>query len=476
MNTRDGAIAAALADFDGGGFQDRLSELVAIPSTSQDSGHAADLVAYVEHLRPWLMRMGFTVEIVPNPVEGLGPILLAERLEAAGPTIITYGHGDTVRALTDQWTGGRDPWVLSDAGDRWYGRGTADNKGQHAINLTALEHVIVARSGVLGFSLKLVIETGEECGSAGLREVIAARREQLAADVLLASDGPRVHSQIVTLSTGTRGTFHFDLVVDVRPGGVHSGNWGGMTTDPAIVLCHAIASLADRHGRILVPGLLPPGLNPAVKQALAGLVLRAEGEAATIDPGWGEPGFTAAEKIYGWTSLIVLAMISGRPENPVNAVAPNASAHIQLRYTVDTDPATFERTLRDHLDAAGFADVRLVVHGIRMPARRSDPDHAWVHWAVASIGRTLGERVQVIPNSGGGLPNDAFMDTLGVQLLWVPHSYNGCKQHGPDEHLLKAPARQGMAAFAGLWWDMGEPGVPDYKVSDYAARIASTTV
>ena len=34
--------------------------------------------------------------------------------------------------------------------------------------------------------------------------------------------------------------------------------------------------------------------------------------AATIDEGWGEPGLTSAEKIYGWNSLIVLAVISGR--------------------------------------------------------------------------------------------------------------------------------------------------------------------
>ena len=40
------------------------------------------------------------------------------------------------------------------------------------------------------------------------------------------------------------------------------------------------------------------------------------------------------------------------------------------------------------------------------------------------------------------------------------YSYNGCRQHGPDEHLLMAPARQGIAAFAGLWWDLGEPGTP----------------
>ena len=457
--TRDGAVQRALAIFDDG-FEARLAELVAIPSTSQDPGHGADLARYLdEGIAPWLRRMGFTAEILPNPQPGAGPILLAERLEDQGPTVITYGHGDTVRGLADQWRAGLDPWTLTREGDRWYGRGAADNKGQHALNLSALEAVLAER-GHLGFSLKLVLETGEETGSQGLREIVAAHRDRLAADVLLASDGPRVHSTVPTLSTGTRGTYHFDLRVDLRPGGVHSGNWGGMTRDPAIILAHAIASIADRQGRILVRGLMPGAMNPAVRAALDGCEMQAEGEAATIDPDWGEPGLTAAEKVYGWTSFIVLSLLSGRPENPVNAVAPNAVAHCQLRYTVDVDPATFEATLRQHLHDGGFPEVTLVPYGVRMPARRSNPDHPWVHWAVASMERTLGRRVQVIPNSGGGLPNDAFMDQLGVQLLWVPHSYNGCKQHGPDEHLLVAPAREGMAAFAGLWWDLGEGGCP----------------
>ncbi len=460
--TREQAITRALHAFDGGAFKQRLARLVAIRSTSQDPGHDADLHLYLEQgMRPWLERLGFTVEVLKNPCEGAGPILLAQRLEASGPTIITYGHGDTVRGLEDQWRAGLDPWTLTEEAGRWYGRGTADNKGQHAINLTALEAVLAERNGRLGYSIKMVIETGEETGSRGLNAVIAARRDRLAADVLLASDGPRMHSTVPTLSTGTRGTWHFDLRLDLRPGGVHSGNWGGMTTDPAIVLAHAIASLVDRHGRILVRGIVPSEINPTVRAALDGCVMRAEGEAATIDPEWGEPGLTAAEKVYGWTSLIVLSMLSGRPENPVNAVAPNAIAHCQVRYTVDTDPTTFEAAIRTHLDQAGFPEVTLVPYGIRMPARRSDPGNPWVHWAVASMERTLGKKVQIIPNSGGGLPNDAFMDTLGVQLLWVPHSYNGCKQHGPDEHLLIAPAREGMAAFAGLWWDLGEPGVPD---------------
>ncbi len=448
-----------MAGFDDGAFQRHLAELVAIPSTSQDPGHEAELARYLRQgIAPWLERLGFTAVIHNNPRDGFGPILLAERIEGAGPTVLTYGHGDTVRGLADQWRAGLDPWTLTKENGRWYGRGAADNKGQHAINLHALEAVLAARQGRLGFNLKLVLETAEERGSHGLRAFVAAHAEALAADVLIASDGPRVASDTPTISTGTRGTFHFDLVVSLRQGGVHSGNWGGMTADPAIVLAHALAAIADRNGRILVGGWRPQaGMPAAVRHALAGRVLRAEGEAAAIDPAWGEPGLTAAEKVYGWTSFIVLAMVSGRPENPVNAVAPNARAHCQLRYTVDCDPADFAPALRTHLDAAGFPEVAVENAAVRMPASRTDPAHAWVARVAASVERSLGRPPQIIPNSGGGLPGDVFVDHLGVPLIWIPHSYNGCKQHGPDEHLLIAPAREGVAMMAGLWWDLGEP-------------------
>jgi acetylornithine deacetylase/succinyl-diaminopimelate desuccinylase-like protein len=266
---------------------------------------------------------------------------------------------------------------------------------------------------------------------------------------------------VPTIATGTRGTYHFDLVVDLRPGGVHSGHWGGLTTDPAIVLNHAIGCIMDRRGKILVRDWLPRnGVPAAVRSVLAGCPVGGGGEAASIDSNWGEPGLTPAEKIYGWNSFIVLAMQSGRPENPVNAVAPNARAHCQIRYTVDTDPAGFADALRRHLDAEGFPEVRIDNAGIRMAASRTDPSNAWVRWTVASMERSLGKRTQVIPNSSGGLPGDVFMDHLGTPLVWIPHSYNGCKQHGPDEHFLRAPAREGIAAFAGIWWDLGESGTP----------------
>ena len=166
-----------------------------------------------------------------------------------------------------------NPWVLTEEGDRWYGRGTADNKGQHALNLSALEAVLAERGGKLGFNLKLVLETCEERGSIGLREFVAAHAEALHADVLIASDGPRVMPEVPTIATGTRGTFHFDLVVDLRPGGVHSGHWGGLTTDPAVVLTHALGA----HHR---PPRQDPGARLAAGERRAGERARRAGRAA----------------------------------------------------------------------------------------------------------------------------------------------------------------------------------------------------
>ncbi len=463
MGTRQGALDRAAQVFDSGAFKALLSDLVAIPSTAQDPAMAAALDQYLRQaITPWLDRLGFTdIAIHPNPAGRDGPILTAARVEdAALPTVLLYGHGDTVLGLDAQWSDGLKPWALTERGDRWYGRGTADNKGQHAINLAALEAVLAEREGRLGANVKLVLEMSEERGSTGLREFVAAHADLLAADALIASDGPRVEPAMPTIATGTRGTFHFDLVVKLRDGGVHSGHWGGLTRDPAIILAHALTSIMDRNGRILVRGWLPPAVPNSVRAVLAGCPVGGGADAATIDAGWGEPGLSSAEKIYGWNSFIVLAMESGVPASPVNAVAPSARAHCQIRYTVDTDPETFATTLRAHLDAAGFPEVQIERGYTRMAASRTAPDHPWVQWAGASMERSLGKRVQIIPNSSGGLPGDVFVDHLGVPLVWVPHSYNGCKQHGPDEHLLTGPAREGLLAFAGLWWDLGEGGTP----------------
>jgi len=464
--TRAGALARAHALFDSGAFRARLERLVAIPSTAQEEKHRPDLDRYLaQEIVPWLDRLGFEVGVYDNPEPDFGPILVARRHEGDHlPTVLGYGHGDTVRGLDEQWSDGLKPWEVTVRGERWYGRGTADNKGQHAINLAALEAVMAERGGRLGFNYTFLLEMTEERGSRGLKEFIAANTGLLAADVLIASDGPRHAPPVPNLTLGSRGGYHFELVVDLRPGGVHSGHWGGLIPDPATILSHALATIVSPTGQILVRDWVPQSIPNSVRAALAGCELEGGPGAPEIPPGWGEPGLSAAEKVFAWTGFIVLSMLVGKPDFPVNAVAPRAIAHCQIRHTVDIDPKGIVPALRRHLDERGFGmvEVRDLPQRSR-PASRTDPDNPWVGWAHASMERTAGRKVQIIPNLSGGLPSDLFLDILGTPTLWVPHSYNGCKQHGPDEHLLAPLVREGLALMAGLWWDLGEPGTPAPK-------------
>ena len=73
---------------------------------------------------------------------------------------MTYGHGDVVAGYDGQWDNNMNPWEITKIGNRWYGRGTADNKGQHTINLAALRSVLETRES-LGFNVIFLIEMGK---------------------------------------------------------------------------------------------------------------------------------------------------------------------------------------------------------------------------------------------------------------------------------------------------------------------------
>ena len=461
--SREQAIANAERYFDDGGFFADLARRVAIPTESQNPERGAELAQYLSaEMQPSLEKLGFRCRILANPKgDKGGPFLLAERIEdPALATVFSYGHGDVIRGQDAQWRKGLDPWKLTREGDRLYGRGTADNKGQHTINIAGLAAVIASR-GRLGFNVKLLIETGEETGSPGLRELCTREREAFKADVLIASDGPRLTPSRPTVFLGSRGAFNIDMTVDLREGGHHSGNWGGLLADPGIILAHALATITGPKGEIRIPEWRPDTLTPSVRAALADCEVEGGEDGPEIDRDWGEPGLTPAERVFGWTSFSVLAFVTGNPDRPVNAIAPRASAVVQLRTVVGIDTAGVLPALRRHLDAHGFPMVKVGQSRMEVFApTRLDPEHPWVKWTVASLAKTSGKKPAILPNLGGSLPNDIFSDLLGLPTVWIPHSYAACSQHAPNEHMLAPVAREALRLMAGVWWDLGEKGVP----------------
>ena len=447
MTTRQIAIDQARQAAEDDVFREALAAMVAFRTDA--SRPDAPLGDFLSELGAGFGALGFQTEILE---EDGRPFLLASRVEdPQALTVLGYGHGDTVPGMEGRWAEDRDPWTLTATPDgRWYGRGIADNKGQILVNLTALQSVIAAR-GALGFNAHVLIEMGEEIGSPGLDAIAARLKDRLKADLLVASDGPRVAADRPTLFLGARGASTFRLSLHRREGGRHSGNFGGALANPALEMAHALASIADRTGALQVNGWVPAEVPDAARAALKGLT-PAGGE---VDADWGTPGLTPAERIHAWNSAEILAFTAGDPDKPVNAIPPEATAWVQLRHVVGIDQDTLQDSLRTHLDTHGFSDIEIAVDGPNFRASQTPADHPAVRFATASLAETAGAPPVVLPSLGGSLPNDVFTDTLGLPTIWVPHSYPGCSQHAPNEHLPAAIFPDAAGLMTGLYWDLG---------------------
>lgn len=454
MTFKEKAVQHATQYFDKGYFKKDLAELISVKTESQNNECNLENY-YDQNIIPMLVKMGFKCKVMENPLSKANIILFAERIENADfSTILTYGHGDVVLGQDSCWDNGLSPYKLIEKDNRYYGRGTADNKGQHLINIKALYSLLSVQKK-LGFNFKILFEMGEEIGSPGLKAFCQQNKELLKADVFIASDGPRISQKIPTIFTGSRGGINFDLSVNLRDNAHHSGNFGGILKDPSIILSHAIASITDARGQINIPEWLPTSLTPDIKEILAKLPLVDAG--FDLDPDWGQKELTMTERVFGWNSFSVLAMLSGEPEAPLNAISGHARSTCQLRFVVGTDVNKIIPALRNHLNSFGFEDVN--IHESEMtpfPATRLEMNNSWLSLITKSLENSMGSKIDLLPNLGGSLPNDSFSEILELPTIWIPHSYAGCAQHSPNEHLSVPLARQALVCMTALFADLSK--------------------
>ena len=134
------------------------------------------------------------------------------------PTVLLYFHHDVQPPLDeDAWLS--PVWELTERDGRWYGRGTADCKGNIVTHLTALR----ALEGELPVSVKIVGEGSEELGDGGLEEFVPRHADLLRADVILICDTGNAAVGVPTLTTTLRGVVEVTVTVRSLSTAMHSG-------------------------------------------------------------------------------------------------------------------------------------------------------------------------------------------------------------------------------------------------------------
>lgn len=230
------------------------------------SGRAKPLLTDLqmgEWLATELKSLGVQVEMRPlgkepaRPHLDLPPVVIGRYGNDPGKrTILVYGHYDVQPAAKeDGWDS--QPFDLTlDSQGRMFGRGSTDDKGPVLGWLNAIE---AHQQANIDFPVNLLMcfEGMEENGSEGLDDFIRdeAKKYFKDTDAVCISDNYWLGTEKACLTYGLRGVQYYTVEVSGPAQDLHSGAYGGSTQEPMTDLVNIMASLVNKDGQILIPGV-----------------------------------------------------------------------------------------------------------------------------------------------------------------------------------------------------------------------------
>ena len=465
-----------------------LADFVAIPNLATDS---VNIRRNARHIVQMLEKRGASARLLETP--GAPPAVFGElRTPGATRTVMFYAHYDGQPVDTTEWA--THPWrpalrtaALAAGGSvipmptqpgtvqgewRLYARSASDDKSPIVAFLSAMDALRAA--GVRpSVNLKFYFEGEEEAGSDHLRDALTRHRDLLGADVWIFGDGPVHQSRKQQLSFGVRGVMGVELTVYGPARALHSGHYGNWAPNPNVLVAHLIASMRDMDGRILIDRFYddvdPP--TRAERDAIAAApaadsALRAELQLAATEA----DNARLMERIM-LPALNVRGISGGGVDRlAANAVATMARASIDFRLVPRQTPARVRSLVEAHARTLGYhvvhrdptADERRahprilkLVWEDGYPASRADMASAPSRAVIRATELATGERVIVVPTSGGSLPLHHFTEVLGAPLVSVPIVNHDNSQHAANENLRLQNLFDGMQVFAAIIAHLG---------------------
>ena len=409
-----------------------LARLVAIRSVADPSGAPVEECRRAaEEVCRLLTEVGLAdVRTVETSDRSLA-VLASHTGPPGAPRVLLYSHYD-VQPAGDPGAWGSDPWTLTERDGRWYGRGSADCKGNLVMHLTALRALREVDGG-WPVSLTVVCEGSEEMSTGGLSDLVRREPDLFAADVMVVADTGNIEAGTPTVTTSLRGTGIVHVTVRTLAGPLHSGSFGGAATDALAALVHILSTLRDASGETTVDGLdhrarwsgaaYPPERFREDGQVLDGVALLGNGTVA--DAVWARPAAT------------VLAIDAPSVAGATAAIQPEARALVNLRVPPGVDAQEAQRLLVRHLERAAPWGARVEVTpqtlGQPFAARTDGPAFDALSQAME---RAFG-RPMVTTGQGGAIPLCTVLAEAhpSAELLLYGVEEPGSRIHAPDESL-----------------------------------------
>src|SRR5438067_559879 len=240
-------------------FEATLREFVEIPTVSADPGRQPEIRRCAGRAAELIREFGGKSQVL----ETAGNPLVHGRFDVDPklPTVTVYNHFDVQPASrqTEPWR--TDPFVFTKQGDRYFGRGTTDDKGPA---LTALWGIRAARANGIRANIRVLWELEEEIGSPNFESGIKPHTKTLATDHVIVSDTIWVSRKQPACPAGLRGLQGFELVLETGETDQHSGTAGGAARNPIGEVMKRIWAMPTFEVHGVVGGYSGPGIKTII--------------------------------------------------------------------------------------------------------------------------------------------------------------------------------------------------------------------
>jgi acetylornithine deacetylase/succinyl-diaminopimelate desuccinylase-like protein len=265
------------------------------------------------------------------------------------PTVLLYFHHD-VQPPLDEAAWVTPPWQLTEREGRWYGRGSADCKGNIVTHLTALR----AFDGQLPVNVKIIGEGSEELGDGGLEDFVPRHPDMLRADAIIVCDAGNFAVGEPSLTTTLRGVVEVVVTVRTLSSAMHSGVFGGAAPDALAALILMLATLRDEQGHTTIRGL--DNTQPWSGARYQPEQFRKD---ANVLEGVDLLGDDISDMIWARPAATVLGIDCPSIDGCTAAIQAEARALVSLRIPPGVDAKNAQDALIDHLAAAAPWNVQL---------------------------------------------------------------------------------------------------------------------